>query len=166
MRGCGPSALGELQVELALVSRDPDAARGQLVEVLGLPVQEAVLLEVLHGARDLLEREPESLRQGVTRVQVGRVRRRVVDLAVLEQDSSLQVHRHSPGATSPQRARGGTIHRARKMATAWPRRAGGGGARTPSVGERPGYNLITCGASQPCKALRVSTTSGASRTTC
>src|SRR5262245_28599754 len=52
MRGCGPSALGELQVELALVSRDPDAARGQRVEVLGLPVQEAVLLEVLHGARD------------------------------------------------------------------------------------------------------------------
>src|SRR5262245_50300203 len=96
MRGRWPSALGELQVELALVSRDPDAARRELVEVLGLPVQEAVLLEILYVGRDLLEREPESLRQGVTRVQVGCVRGRVVDLAVLEQDSSLQVHRHSP----------------------------------------------------------------------
>src|SRR5262245_54639536 len=55
MRGCGPSALGELQVELALVSRYANAARRELVEVLGLPVQEAVLLEVLHLGRDLLE---------------------------------------------------------------------------------------------------------------
>src|SRR4029453_7660346 len=76
MRGWGPSALGELQVELALISRAPDAARGELVEVLGLPVQEAILLEILHLGRDLLEGEAEALGQRVTGVTVGRVRRR------------------------------------------------------------------------------------------
>src|SRR5262245_52239165 len=81
-RASGTSGLRELQIELALVPGHPDATRGELVQVLGLPVQEAALLEVLHVARDRIEGETEALRQDIARVQVRRVRRGVIDLAV------------------------------------------------------------------------------------
>src|SRR4029077_19681140 len=104
-----------------LVSGDPDPARRQLVQVLRLPVQEAILLEVLHVCRDLVERQAEPFRQAVTRMQIGHGRGLVVDLPVLEQDSSLQIHWVVP---STERRRGvasgrGLKHTPRKMATAY-----------------------------------------------
>src|SRR4029453_15784195 len=129
MRGSRPSALGELEIELARVSRHANATRGELVEVLSLPVQEAVLLEVPHVGRDVGEGEPQALGQRVARVQVRRVRGRVVDFAILEEDSSLQVHRQSPQATSPRRARAGLYTRREKWPPRRRPRGAPGGAR-------------------------------------
>ena len=68
-----------------------------------------------------VERQAEPLRQAVTRVQIRNGRGLVVDLPVLEQDSSLQVHWVVP---STERRRGvasgrGLKHTPRKMATAY-----------------------------------------------
>src|SRR5437870_10923588 len=84
--------LGKLAVELDGIAGDAQPARGELVEVLRLPVEEALLLEVLHVRGELLVRHAEPGRQRIARVQVGHVRRRVVDAPVLEQDRALRIH--------------------------------------------------------------------------
>src|SRR6266849_8428734 len=78
------------------VGGDAQPARRELVEVLRLPVEEAVLLELLHVRRERLVGDAEPGGQSVARVEVGRVGGRVVHAAVLEQDGALQVHPGRP----------------------------------------------------------------------
>src|SRR5689334_9743853 len=89
-RVAGALLLRELAIELGGVTGDAHAARRQLVEVLRLPVEEALLLEIAHVRREHLVCEAEPLRERVPRVQEGLLGRRVVHATVLEQDAPLQ----------------------------------------------------------------------------